>query len=150
MTSIHLGKNTQMLSALAHMRCMDILPNHVICIQQEMSADHLRAINAVLDPYICPNRFWSPFPCIFACIFSREYPWIGELVCNWYLLGSCFIKIAHFVYALNNYLLYVSGGVSLSVSLFVCLLVSNITRKVLYGLQWNFMERSGVVQGRIV
>ena len=30
----------------------------------------------------------------------------------------------------------------------VCLLVSNITHKVMNGLQYNFMEGSGVVQGR--
>ena len=39
---------------------------------------------------------------------------------------------------------YVCGTVDLS----VCLLVSNITQKVMNRLQWNFMERSRVVQGR--
>ena len=41
---------------------------------------------------------------------------------------------------------YVFGSVGLSVSLYVCLFVDNVTQKAINGLGWKFMEESWVVQ----
>ena len=50
--------------------------------------------------------------------------------------------------SLAKEVMFLVALVSLSVCLFVCLSVDNITQKVMNGLGWNFMDGSWVVQGR--